>query len=386
MFSSKEACRVAAAALEAHVGPEAAESFRTRFEPNTSDLVPPPRDLVFDPFYAHEPARLTRLLHVQSPEILHALSKAAVAGDESALELITDVVRNPDGDTGARTLALSIFARYMPAEAGDLAVSLSHDEKMSHQLGESLIRGSRSPELVPALERLARHDDPLTHRGAIEALLELGEHGSEALARCLVASNEEVRHAAGYAVMRQNLATPAILAAVDEGLRRFDTELDRRRFPQLKEQLEGSGFRWEASAVAKHAIEQLDRLDHTAPSPKYPLLARLRSLLAPPPKEELPESGLLDWHRAGPLTKEETVAQSLVKLVVLRPHLMTELAEFNEEDESRPHRIGTRGIDEIELWRGEQRDARLFVPFAAQLTESPDFRARVRRLLDEISG
>jgi len=41
MFSSKEACKIASNALEAQVGPEAAEAFRSRYEPNCNDLVLP---------------------------------------------------------------------------------------------------------------------------------------------------------------------------------------------------------------------------------------------------------------------------------------------------------------------------------------------------------
>lgn len=68
------------------------------------------------------------------------------------------------------------------------------------------------------------------------------------------------------------------------------------------------------------------------------------------------------------------------------PEVLFELADVDYESARRRHRIGGRGIDEFELWRADQRDARLFVPFATQLKESPAFRARVRNLPEELAS
>lgn len=325
-------------------------------------------------------------MHVQSPEILDTLGRAAQSGDMNALELMDDMVRNPDGGSGVRMDALSILARYLPAEAGDLAATLVHDEKVSHLLGAALVAYSRSPELIPGLERIAQNQDFVVHDGAMDALVELGGPGSEALARCLVSPHESVRNTAGNAVMRQNFATPSVLRAIDDGRRRFRGESDSLRFSRLKEQLGLSGFAWRVEEVAEQATAQLSALDGSPAPETRP--GRFARIFGTRPKPDLPDAGLLDHGRDSdrPLTREESLAQSLVKLAMLEPEVLFELADVDNESVGRQHRIGGRGIDDLELWRAEQRDARLFVPFATQLKESPSFRARVRNLLEELAS
>lgn len=387
MFSAKEAGQIAAKALEEHKGVEASREFRQTFEPWYSDVTPPGRGRSISQSDDFEWTR-GRLMHVHGLKVLGALGLAAESGDRQAHNLLVEVVKDRHASRDDRMMGLATLAQFVPSAAGTVALDLMHDEQVREHLAKALVMRSRSPELLPALAELAKQPDYMSHKEAIEALAEMGEAGSQVLADCIVSIHPQVRRSACNAVMMQKLATPAVLDAVEELGRHFHTQDDAYLASEVKQWLRDHGFRWTVKEVAETALRDLDTLDdprapRNDPSPfKVVNVVRARVL------GEGPEPGLLDWGRDKnrPLTKEERVAQSLVKLAMLRPEIMFDWAETRFEEVGVVSRIGSYGPGSIEVTRAEQRDARLFVPLSRKLEEDEGFRERVRRSVERLAS
>ncbi|GIW88223.1 MAG: hypothetical protein KatS3mg108_2547 [Isosphaeraceae bacterium] len=395
MFSSKEATALATRALGQHAGQEAAEAFRRTFEPYSRDRIPPPRGSQGPITEANlHGARVCRLNHVTGPGVLEALAQSAQAGDRAALELLIDVARDPYVESYGRRAALANLARHFPTEAGEVAVSLMREKPVNGHLGSALIGQTRTPELVPALERIATHPDYVVRQDAMMALVELGEPGSEALARLLLSTDPEVRHTAANAVMCQKLATEPILKSIQELSRRFPEE--RVKVEHLTQIVGSSGFTW---CVADIAAEARSRLEAHPEAPQAAeasstwsfgrLFGGRSKKTAAPEADHGPQKGLLDWARESsgvPLTREDRVAESLVKLAMLRPQVLFELARASASVTE----LGEHGrfgrVDLIEMWRAEQRDSKVLRPLARQLEQSETFRERVREIIEAHSS
>jgi hypothetical protein len=261
MFSNKEATQIAARALETHAGAEAAQEFRNKFDRSSSELVPPPRE-AFDPFYNHTQAQVTYLLHVSRPGVVDSLAQAARGGDKEALQLLAEVATNPHGQNGHRFEALSTLAGACPAKAAEVALALQNDDRVNFRLGETLIRDTRTPELIPALERLATDHRYEVRESAMSALVELGEPGSEALARLMFAPSEDVRHTATSAVLRQKLATPIIVNAIERFAHLYPERSETAS--QLRQSVSASGLSWKVGSVVDETRARLDALDGLA--------------------------------------------------------------------------------------------------------------------------
>ncbi|MBI1213739.1 MAG: hypothetical protein GC190_19950 [Alphaproteobacteria bacterium] len=389
MFTNRQATDIVAKALETHKGPEAAQEFRQQFGRYGSDVVPPPAG-TFDPFFQHAGAQITYLTHMGVPHVMDVLGQSARAGDRDALDLLINIADNRHGESAHRLDALSVLATAAPSKAYDLAVLMMHDKDVNSHLGEALIRHTRSPDLIPALTKIALSPNYEVRESAMSALVELGERGCEALVGLLFSESSEVRHTAGGALSRQKLATPLVRDAVE----RFS-----RSYPQenihLRDTIERSGFKWTVDAVIQEARNRLNEIDERpdpmgqrSPSaPRKSFFARnFRSDPSPEAVNGI-QDGLLCRHReleGTPLTKPERVAESLVKLAVLRPQVMYELARASADAAGPNSHEYFRKIHDLEIWRPEQRDSKLFCPLAKQLASSDYFRERVRRLLDTI--
>lgn len=317
--------------------------------------------------------------------MLDVLGQAARAGDREACDLLIDIADNQHGEGAQRLNALSVLATAAPSVACGLAVLMLQDKPVNSHLGEALIRHTRSPELIPALSQIALSPNYEVRESAMSALVELGEPGTEALAGLLLSGSSEVRNTAGNAISRLKLATPLVLKAVE----RFS-----RRYPQeninLRETIERNGFRWTVDAVIQEARNRLDAIDvegEARSAVRKSTFARI--LRSDPSPEQIPgfQDGLLSTHReleGIPPTKAERVAESLVKLVLLRPQVMYELARASADAAGADSYDHIHRIHDIEIWRPEQRDSKLFRPLAKQLASSVCFCERVRRLLDTI--
>jgi hypothetical protein len=386
MLSPKEAGQIAANALEEHVGVTASGEYRRTFEPWYGDIAAP--SLARTHSRSEDFAWTTgRLMHVQDPKVLGALGLAAEAGDRRALNLLVEVIKDQYTPCDDRMMALSTLAQFLPGAAGDLAVELMGDPQVNHRLAGALVMRSRSPELLPALEELAMQPDYLSHKGAIEALAEMGEAGGEALAKCIVSIHPQVRRSACNSVMMQKLATPAVLDALKELALHFPTRDDAQLASQTKQWLRGHGFQWKRQDVAKKVLRDLDTLDEPRGPQGSPGHSKIVGAVRARILGEGPEQGLLDWNRDKnqPFTKEERVAQSLVRLAMLRPEIMFELADTRFGELGVVQRLGGFGPGNIAVTRAEQRDARLFVPLSQKLEEDGAFRERVRRVAERLA-
>jgi hypothetical protein len=390
MFSSREATTVAVRALREHIDPGVAEEFRGKFERYSSDLVPPPRDVIPDEFDTYDRARATRLLHVESTMVLEALGQAAYAGDRTASDLLVDITENRDGRSSSRMAALSILARYFPAPAGELALVLLKDDQVSHLIGEALTRSTRSPDLAPALERIASDSRYDVHMAAMESLAKLGEPGSQALARLLRSSDVDVRGNAGGTITRHELATPSVVEAIDRYARRFpDGPI---RAVELLKVAQGPGFSLTLRDAVTETLAGIDRMDRVQRPPEreaksWDILRRFgwkakAEPTAPEPPE--PNKGILDRHRevsGCPLGPVAHLGESLAKVCFLRPEIMRELERASAHDSVPADARGSRRLDRFEMWYGEERDGYVVVPIIKQLVESPGFRQRVRSIV-----
>lgn len=390
MFSQKDATAVAVRALREHIDPGVAEEFRGKFEPLSSDLVPPRRGVLPDEFDPYERARFTRLQHVESTMVLEALGQAAYTGDRSASDLLVDIAENREGRSPSRMAALSILARYFPAPAGELALVLLKDDQVSHLLGEALTRSTCSPALVPALEKIASDPRYDVYTGAMESLAKIGEPGSEALGRLLGSSDAGVRNGASRMITKHELSTPSVVEAIDRYVRRFPDGPGRA--VELLRVAQGPGFSLtlrEAVAETLGAIDRIDRVQRP-PEPE----PRKRGILGwfgsngtgEPKAPELPEpkKGLLDQHRElsgsslGPVAQ---LAESLAKVCYLRPEIMKELERASAQEPLPGDARNTKRLDRFEMWYGEERDGYVVVPVIKQLVERPAFRYRVRSMV-----